>query len=128
MPFGRGRLRLPSKGGISFPARFRFTHHAGQGYRHYIEATMFGYPVMKINEYYLDGNARMELPVGVIENENDASASMTDLVSALNTSMGAGTYDFIDTEGREDVFFGGGIQFLDEDLKYLLSPAASAVR
>ncbi len=63
---GRGRLRIK---GITFPARFRFTHIAGQGYRHYIEATIFGYPLMKVNEWYLDGQARMELPVGVIENE-----------------------------------------------------------
>ena len=63
---GRGKLRVK---GITFPARFRFTHIAGQGYRHYIEATVFGYPVMKVNEWYLDGQARMELPVGVIENE-----------------------------------------------------------
>jgi hypothetical protein len=63
---GRAKLRVF---GLRFPARFRFTHIAGQDYRHYIEATMFGYPVMKVNEYYLDGNARMELPVGVIENE-----------------------------------------------------------
>jgi hypothetical protein len=55
--------------GLRFPARFRFTHVAGQGYRHYIEATIFGYPVMKVNEWYLDGKARMELPVGVIKNE-----------------------------------------------------------
>ena len=45
---GRGRLRIK---GITFPARFRFTHIAGQGYRHYIEATIFGYPLMKINEW-----------------------------------------------------------------------------
>ena len=63
---GRGKLRVF---GLSFPSRFRFTHIAGQGYRHYIEATIFGYPVMKVNEWYLDGKARMELPVGVIENE-----------------------------------------------------------
>ena len=63
---GRGKLRVF---GLSFPSRFRFTHIAGQGYRHYIEATIFGYPVMKVNEWYLDGHARMELPVGVIENE-----------------------------------------------------------
>jgi hypothetical protein len=63
---GRAKLRLF---GLHFPARFRFTHIAGQDYRHYIEATIFGYPVMKVNEYYLDGNARMELPVSVIENE-----------------------------------------------------------
>ncbi|MBL7065242.1 MAG: hypothetical protein ISS49_13700 [Anaerolineae bacterium] len=63
---GRGKLRVF---GLRFPARFRFTYIAGQGYRHYIEATIFGYPVMKVNEWYLDGQARMELPVGVIENE-----------------------------------------------------------
>jgi hypothetical protein len=63
---GRGTLRFM---GITFPARLRFTHEAGQGYRHYIEATLFGYPVLKVNERYLDGIGKMELPVGVIENE-----------------------------------------------------------
>ena len=53
--------------GITLPARFRFTHIAGQGYRHYIEATFFGLPIMKVNEYYLDGHGRMELPFGVFE-------------------------------------------------------------
>ena len=64
---GRGTLRFM---GITFPARLRFTHDAGQGYRHYIEATLFGYPILKVNERYLDGQARMELPVGVVENES----------------------------------------------------------
>ena len=63
---GRGRLRIKE---ITFPARFRFTYGAGQSYRHYIEATIFGYPMMKVNESYLDGKARTELPIGVIENE-----------------------------------------------------------
>jgi hypothetical protein len=63
---GRGAIRVF---GLRFPARFRFTHIAGQGYRHYIEATFFGYPVLKVNEWYLEGKARMELPVGVIEGE-----------------------------------------------------------
>ena len=62
----RGKLRVA---GITFPTRFRFIHDAGQGYRHYAELTLFGIPVMKINERYLDGRARMELPMGVIENE-----------------------------------------------------------
>ncbi len=62
----RGKLRFR---GVSLPSRLRFIHTAGQDYRHYIEATVFGYPVLKVNEYYLDGNARMELPIGVIENE-----------------------------------------------------------
>ncbi len=63
---GRGTARFM---GVTFPARLRFTHDAGHGYRHYIEATTFRYPVMQVNERYLDGQARMELPVGVIENE-----------------------------------------------------------
>ncbi|GAB4574484.1 MAG: hypothetical protein Kow0077_21270 [Anaerolineae bacterium] len=63
---GTGRLRVM---GITFPARLRFTHDAGQGYRHYIEATLFGQPLMKVNERYLDGRGVMELPFGTIENE-----------------------------------------------------------
>lgn len=63
---GRARMRL---GGITFPARFRFTHEAGRAYRHYIEATLFGLPLMKVNETYLGGKARLELPFGVTEGE-----------------------------------------------------------
>jgi hypothetical protein len=62
----RGHLRFM---GITFPQRLRFIHDAGQNYRHYIEATLFGKPLLKVNERYLDGQARMKLPVGVIENE-----------------------------------------------------------
>jgi hypothetical protein len=61
---GRARLRIM---GITFPARFRFTHVAGQDYRHYIETTLFGFPVFKVNEHYLDGRSRLELPFGVEE-------------------------------------------------------------
>lgn len=61
---GRAALRL---GGVAFPARFRFTHEAGQGYRHYIETTVFGLPVMRVNESYLNGKSRLELPFGVTE-------------------------------------------------------------
>lgn len=63
---GRAKMRIM---GITFPTRFRFTHDAGQGYRHYIEATLFGLPLMKVNEYYLDGRGRMELPLGVIDDD-----------------------------------------------------------
>lgn len=63
---GRATMRI---NGLTFPARFRIIHQAGQGYRHYIEATFLGLPVMKVNEYYLDGNSRMELPFGVTEGE-----------------------------------------------------------
>jgi hypothetical protein len=55
--------------GITFPSRLRFTHEAGQNYRHYIESAVFGQPLLKVNETYLDGIGRMELPFGVVENE-----------------------------------------------------------
>ena len=63
---GRAKMRV---GGLTFPGRFRFTHKAGQDYRHYIEATIYGFPILKVNESYLDGNSRLELPFGVTEDE-----------------------------------------------------------
>jgi hypothetical protein len=63
---GSSRLRFM---GLRFRGRFRFIYLAGQGYRHYIEATVFGLPLLKVNEHYLDGHARLELPFGVEENE-----------------------------------------------------------
>lgn len=45
------------------PARFRFTHVAGQAYRHYIEMALFGIPLIKANERYLDGKERMEIDI-----------------------------------------------------------------
>ena len=62
---GRGKIRFM---GVFLPARFRFTHEAGQNYRHYIETTFFGFPILKINEYYVNGKERMEVPTGVMEN------------------------------------------------------------
>jgi hypothetical protein len=59
---GRGTMRLFN---VRFPARFRFTHEVGRDYRHYFELTLFGLPVMKANEYYVGGRERMELPMGV---------------------------------------------------------------
>jgi len=56
---GRGKIR---PFGVWLPARYRFTHDAGKGYRHYIEATWFGLPFLKVNERYLDGKSLMELP------------------------------------------------------------------
>jgi hypothetical protein len=62
----RGRLRIS---GITFPARLRFTHAAGSAYRHDIEATWFGMPVLRVNERYIDGHARLHLPWGTIADE-----------------------------------------------------------
>ena len=60
-----GRMSFRPVGGITFPGRFRFTHIAGEGYRHYFEATFFGLPVFKGNEHYLDGKGVLELPFGL---------------------------------------------------------------
>jgi hypothetical protein len=61
---GRAKMRIMR---LTFPARFRFTHVAGHDYRHYIETTIFGLPLMKVNEHYLDGKSRLDLPFGVEE-------------------------------------------------------------
>lgn len=63
---GRGTMR-PVPGGPALPMRFRFTHDVGRSYRHYMEATWFGIPILKANEYYVDGKERMELPWGASE-------------------------------------------------------------
>ncbi len=64
---GRGQLR--PVGPAYLPSRFRFTHEAGQDYRHYIESTIFGVPLFKVNERYLEGQSRMELPWATEENQ-----------------------------------------------------------
>lgn len=63
---GRGPLRI---NGLTLPSRFRFTYIAGQGYRHYIETTIFGLPLLKVNERYMDGESYFEMPFGVIDND-----------------------------------------------------------
>lgn len=72
-----GRAQIRPAGPINFPARFRFTHDVGQGYRHYIEATLFGLPIMKVNERYLDGIGYGETPFGISEGEQvDQAANL----------------------------------------------------
>lgn len=64
-----GRARLRPFGPFYFPARFRFIHIAGQGYRHYIEATFFGIPIFKVNERYLDNKSLAEVMGSVVDND-----------------------------------------------------------
>lgn len=61
---GRARLRVA---GITFPSRFRFTHIAGQDYSHDIVSTIFGLPILKVHESYIDGWSRLKLPFSVTE-------------------------------------------------------------
>jgi hypothetical protein len=66
---GRGKLRL---GPVVFPTRFRFISQGGRNYRHYIECTWFGMPVLRVNEWYRDGHLRQQLPIGTVANEPKA--------------------------------------------------------
>src|SRR5574341_2406518 len=67
---GRGEM---APFGVKMPARFVFVHNVGRDYRHYFEATFFGFPVMKVNENYLDGKSYFELPVATYENDPSIS-------------------------------------------------------
>ncbi len=72
-----GRASLRPAGPLMMPSRFRFTHEAGKNYRHYIETTFFTIPFMKVNERYIDGKGRMELPFGTEEGEKlDQAANL----------------------------------------------------
>jgi len=68
----KGRATI-SPFGVKLPARFIFVHNAGKDYRHYIEATWFGLPIMKVNEGYVDGKSFFESPMGNIY--DDASTN-----------------------------------------------------
>ena len=65
----QGRATLRPFFNIPLPARFVFVHNAGKDYRHYIEATWFGIPIMKVNEGIVDGASFFEAPVGNIHDD-----------------------------------------------------------
>lgn len=72
-----GHAEVRPAGPITFPARFRFIHTPGQGYRHYIEAGLFGLPMMQVDERYLDGHALGITPFGVDEGDKvDQAANL----------------------------------------------------
>lgn len=86
-----GRAEIRPFGRPTLQARFRFTHVAGKSYRHYIEATFFGLPVMKVNESYVDGFSRFETPGGLEEgepkSEQAANLGMWAELSALPAAL-----------------------------------------
>jgi len=61
---GRGTMRIK---GLTMPVRWRFTYRAGKDYRHQIQTTWFGLPLLKVNEVYQGGAGRLELPFGISE-------------------------------------------------------------
>lgn len=58
---GEATLRLR---GVTVPARWRFVHDVGDAYRHEIDVTWFGRPVLRVDERYVGGRGVMRLPFG----------------------------------------------------------------
>jgi hypothetical protein len=63
---GRADLTL---NGIAVKGRFTFYHQAGSAYRHEIQLTWFGLPLVTVVEQFKDGQAVMSLPGTRIEND-----------------------------------------------------------
>jgi hypothetical protein len=82
-----GRARIRPNVPFWMPARYRFTHVAGKDYRHYIEACWFGIPVLTVNESYLDGTSRLEIPI--IGNDSGPKVERS-----ANQGMWAESWDF----------------------------------
>lgn len=59
---GRGAMRL---GALRVPIRFRFTHEAGRNFRHDIDLTFFGVPVLHGYDTYIDGHGFGKTPGGM---------------------------------------------------------------
>jgi len=74
---GRGVLKPFMN--IPIPARFVFVHDTGKDYRHYFEATLFGVPVLKVNEGYIDRASFFESPMASITNDpySNQAANLT---------------------------------------------------
>jgi len=48
---------------LPLPVRYVFVHQAGQAYRHYFEAALFGIPLLKVDEGYIDQASFFESPM-----------------------------------------------------------------
>jgi hypothetical protein len=69
-----GKAKLTFNG-LTFPARFKFYHDAGNAYYHHIQLLWFGLPVLTVHERYRDGTAEMALPGGEIANNPQVNAA-----------------------------------------------------
>lgn len=69
-----GKAKLTFNG-LTFPARFKFYHDAGNAYYHHIQLLWFGQPVLTVHERYRDGVAELALPMGKIVNEPKVNAA-----------------------------------------------------
>jgi hypothetical protein len=63
------------RGGITFPARFKIYHEAGQSYYHFIQMGWFGQTIATVNERYRNGVGIMEVPGSHIENDPKVNAA-----------------------------------------------------
>jgi hypothetical protein len=69
---GRATIR---RNGMALPARLKIYYDASGDYYHYFEVTWFGYPVMTVNERYLDGVSILDLPGEYVENDEKINRS-----------------------------------------------------
>jgi hypothetical protein len=69
-----GKAKLTFNG-LTFPARFKFYHDAGNAYYHHIQLLWFGLPILTVHERYRDGAAELALPIGEVVNNPKVNAA-----------------------------------------------------
>lgn len=55
--------------GLTLPIRFKFYYDARGDYYHYMQATLFGRPVLTVDERFLDGHSILDIPGQWVEND-----------------------------------------------------------
>lgn len=78
---GRGWMRFF---GLNAPIRFRFSHEAGHSFRHDIHITLFGLPLVKGFETYIDGRGWANTPAMKEGTDFDQGSNVSLWAEALN--------------------------------------------